>query len=100
MRRPRAGHASPRARRVPGLALWPRYDRDGGSQRPSAGAIVWRARGHPMARLSLTLLGGFRAMLGSRELVVPLRKARAMLGYLALYPGQPHTRAKLATLLW
>jgi DNA-binding SARP family transcriptional activator len=39
-------------------------------------------------------------MLGSRELVVPLRKARAVLGYLASYPGQPHTRAKLATLLW
>src|SRR5262245_35911731 len=53
-----------------------------------------------MARLSLTLLGGFRASLGpATPLVLPTRKARALLAYVALPPGVA-PRDKLATLLW
>src|SRR5262245_65867743 len=54
-----------------------------------------------MAPLSLTLLGGFRARLdGDQPLVIPIRKAQALLSYLALPLGQAHSREKLAALLW
>jgi DNA-binding SARP family transcriptional activator/tetratricopeptide (TPR) repeat protein len=54
-----------------------------------------------MARLSLTLLGGFRARLDSgRPLAFSTRKAQALLAYLALPAGVAHPRDKLATLLW
>src|SRR5262245_27239890 len=54
-----------------------------------------------MAPLSLTLLGGFRARLdGDQSLVIPIKKAQALLAYLALPLGQPHAREKLAALLW
>jgi predicted ATPase len=53
-----------------------------------------------MARISLTLLGGFQARLGADRVTVPTRKAEALLAYLALHPGQSHPREKLATLLW
>ena len=52
------------------------------------------------ARLRLTLLGGFEARVGSRSVDLPLRKARALLGYLALAPGRAHSREHLAALLW
>jgi DNA-binding SARP family transcriptional activator/tetratricopeptide (TPR) repeat protein len=59
-----------------------------------------RRDAYTMARLSLTLLGGFRACLGpATPLVLPTRKARALLAYLALPPGVA-PRDKLATLLW
>ena len=50
-------------------------------------------------RLSLKLLGGFRAEVGSRQVSLP-RKARALLAYLALSPPGPHSRPKPAGLLW
>jgi DNA-binding SARP family transcriptional activator len=54
-----------------------------------------------MARLSLTLLGGFQARLDSGEpLALPTRKAQALLAYLALPVGQAHPRDKLAAIFW
>jgi len=53
-----------------------------------------------MARISLSLLGGFQARRGSQPLTVPSRKARALLSYLALPPGRRHPREQLAALLW
>ena len=54
-----------------------------------------------MARLSLTLLGGFEARLDAGPpLAFPTRKAQALLAYLALPLGRTHPRDKLAALLW
>ena len=54
-----------------------------------------------MARLTLTLLGGFRAHRDPGTLLVfPTRKAQALLSFLAVPPGQVHPRDKLASLLW
>ena len=53
-----------------------------------------------MPRLRLTLLGGFEVRSSSGPIAIPLRKAQALLAYLALPPGQPHPRSKLAALLW
>jgi DNA-binding SARP family transcriptional activator len=53
-----------------------------------------------MAQLSLSLLGGFQARLGSKPVVLPTKKAQGLLTYLAVRPGQPHSRDKLAGLLW
>src|SRR5262245_38144511 len=54
-----------------------------------------------MARLGLTLLGGFRAQLDDGQVVaLPIRKAQALLAYLASPLGQAHPRDKLAALLW
>src|SRR5258705_9091928 len=54
-----------------------------------------------MARLTLRLLGGFETLAGDaspRPLTV--RKAQALLAFLALPPGQAHPRDKIAALLW
>src|SRR5262245_43539199 len=53
-----------------------------------------------MARLTLVLFGGFRATIGARYLALPLKKAQALLAFLALSPAQRQTRERLATLLW
>src|SRR5260370_5030414 len=54
-----------------------------------------------MARLGLTLLGGFQARLDPGGAVaLPTKKAQALLAYLALPLGQAHPRDKLAALLW
>jgi DNA-binding SARP family transcriptional activator len=54
-----------------------------------------------MATLTLTLLGGFQLRSGA-DTPVPIsaKKCKALLSYLALYPGMPHSRDKLAALLW
>ena len=54
-----------------------------------------------MARLRLTLLGGFQARLEpGGGLALPTRKSQALLAYLALPSGHAHRRDKLAALLW
>jgi len=54
-----------------------------------------------MARLTLKLLGGFTIAVGDRAVPAPAgRKTQALLAYLALHPGQPQPREKLAALLW
>src|SRR5262245_54293250 len=52
-----------------------------------------------MVSLRLTLLGVFRMETGMEPLSLPT-KAQALPAYLALAPGQSHSRAKLAGLLW
>ncbi|ALP54287.1 hypothetical protein Tel_14670 [Candidatus Tenderia electrophaga] len=53
----------------------------------------------PAARL--TLLGGFQLRdAAGTERIVAAKKAKALLAYLALQPGQAQTREKLAALLW
>src|SRR5262244_1647457 len=54
-----------------------------------------------MARLQLRLLGGFDLQAGPGQAVpIRLKKAQALLAYLACHPGQSRPRDKLATLLW
>ncbi|HEU4370040.1 MAG TPA: alpha/beta fold hydrolase [Methylomirabilota bacterium] len=54
-----------------------------------------------MTQLSIGLLGGFRAQLGSgRLLTIRRKKAQALLAYLALRPDVSHSRESLAGLLW
>jgi DNA-binding SARP family transcriptional activator/predicted ATPase len=54
-----------------------------------------------MARLTLTVLGGFQARLDCEPVpVLPTRKTQALFAYLALSPGRSHSRDKLAGLLW
>jgi DNA-binding SARP family transcriptional activator/tetratricopeptide (TPR) repeat protein len=52
-----------------------------------------------MARLTFALFGGFHATAGAR-LSIPSRKSQALLAYVAIRPGQFHSRDHLATLLW
>ncbi|MCG6659195.1 hypothetical protein HOP52_15660 [Halomonas campisalis] len=54
-----------------------------------------------MTRLHVSLLGEFACQTAEGEPVaVPTRKAAALLAYLAAPPGRPHSRSKLAGLLW
>jgi len=53
-----------------------------------------------MGRLNLIIFGGFRARIGGRDVPFPTKKAQALLAYLAVRPGHPHLRDKLAALLW
>jgi DNA-binding SARP family transcriptional activator len=54
-----------------------------------------------MARLLVTLLGGFEVRSASGPpLALPSRKIQALLAYLARQPGRPVARDTLAALLW
>ena len=54
-----------------------------------------------MGLLILHLFGGFEARLSAGPpLILPTKKAQGLLAYLALRPGQPHPRDKVAALLW
>lgn len=54
-----------------------------------------------MARLRLTLLGGFRAELAGRPVTAfESDQMRALLAYLAVEANRPHARGALAGLLW
>jgi len=53
------------------------------------------------AGLRVMLLGGFEVRLATGQPVaLSTRKAQALLAYLAMRPRQPHSRDKLAALLW
>lgn len=54
-----------------------------------------------MARLVLTLLGGFKARIATgHPIFIPRRKAQALLAHMGLHPGQPSPRELLTALLW
>ncbi len=75
--------------------------RDTGADSVRGGAVLEGNGGVSTMRLSLTLMGDFQARIGrGAPLRLRTRKAQALLAYLALPPGQPHSRDKLATLLW
>ncbi len=58
-------------------------------------------RSTPVAPLRITLLGGFQAEAASgRRIEIAAKKTRALLAYLALPAGRPHTRDELADCLW
>ena len=54
-----------------------------------------------MTQTNLRILGGF-LLVGKdgQEVPIPGKKVQALLAYLAMNPGQKHSREKLATLLW
>src|SRR5207245_1854240 len=77
--------------------------RDGAASRVGGGIVrtPTEVRARDMRPLALTLLGGFQARLATGQvLTLPTRKTQALLAYLALRPGHPYTRDRLATLLW
>ena len=54
-----------------------------------------------MGKLRLQLLGAFRLQNAAGEpLLLPTKKSKALLAYLALASGQLRSRSSLATLLW
>ncbi len=55
----------------------------------------------PVAPLQITLLNGFHVAAPSGKTIeIAAKKTRALLAYLALPTGRPHTRDELADLLW
>lgn len=60
-----------------------------------------RTRGPHLTELNLQVLGAFRVQdAAGAEIRIASRKGRALLAYLALRPGESHSRDRLATLLW
>lgn len=53
-----------------------------------------------MARISLSVLGGFVVRADGRPRTLPARKAQALLAYLAMRAGRAHARDGLTSLLW
>ena len=53
-----------------------------------------------MASLEIGLLGAFQLRLNGRAIDLPGRRERALLAYLAMPPGEPRSRDKLAGMLW
>jgi TolB-like protein/DNA-binding SARP family transcriptional activator len=53
-----------------------------------------------MTAVELVLLGGFKVRAAGHAIDVSGRKERALLAFLAMPPGEPRSRAKLAGLLW
>lgn len=53
-----------------------------------------------MASLEIGLLGAFQLRLDGRAIDLPGRRERALLAYLAMPPGEPRSRDKLAGVLW
>jgi hypothetical protein len=65
-----------------------------------AGSTARSAEVHVQPKPRLTLLGGFELdAIGPAEPPSLPRKAKALLAFLALQPGRPQSRDKLATLL-
>jgi DNA-binding SARP family transcriptional activator/tetratricopeptide (TPR) repeat protein len=55
----------------------------------------------PVSEITLQVLGAFRIQdSAGREIRIASRKGRALLAYLALRPGETHSRERLASLLW
>lgn len=54
----------------------------------------------PHPRLTLHLLGGFALDCDARPVKLTSEKGRALLAYLAIGHGRPHSRAALAAMLW
>ncbi len=71
-----------------------------GVNRSADRASIPRRSPAPDRRVSLSLLGRFRAEVGSRPVDVAGKKAQALLAYLAMPPGRRHSRAQLSSLLW
>ena len=53
-----------------------------------------------MESLEIGLLGAFQLRVGGQPIDLPGRRERALLAFLAMPPGQPHSRDKLAGMLW
>ncbi|HEX6092277.1 MAG TPA: BTAD domain-containing putative transcriptional regulator, partial [Dongiaceae bacterium] len=53
-----------------------------------------------MEPLQIGLLGAFQLHVGGQPIDLPGRRERALLAYLAMPPGQPHSRDRLAGMLW
>ena len=73
----------------------------GGVEKAAYGSLSGTLLDDQVAGLKLTLLGGFDVASDEGEpLSLSTKKAKALLAYLALRPGQAHSREKIAGLLW
>src|SRR5262245_15885716 len=53
-----------------------------------------------MPNVRFAFFGGFEVRIGEGPAIFTTRKAQALLAYLAIAPGRPHSREKLTALLW